>query len=458
MYNFLPHSEETRKEMLAEIGIDKVEDLFYNIDAGARLRESLNIADGISELEVQKKLAQLSGKNKNASNSTFFIGGGTYNRFIPACINTIAQRFEFITAYTPYQPEISQGTLQVMYEYQTMISNLTGMDVSNASVYDAATACAEAILMASRATRKFRALVPSTISPEYAKVIETYCYGAGIEVDFLPAKEGIIDIDRLKSIDDLDEYACILVQTPNYLGCIESVHEISQICKESKPLFVVCADPTSLSVVEAPGNYGADIVVGDVQPLGIPMSFGGPHGGFIATTKKYMRQLPGRIAGMTEDEDGKRAFTLTLQAREQHIRREKATSNICSNQALVSLCSTVYMSVMGFEGIKEAACTSIQRAHYLADKISGVKGFKVLYDNYLNEFVVRVNDNISIDELLSELEQKNIFGGIKLEDNFEQFKNCILICVTEMNNIDDIYLFINSLNEISTKYNLEEVA
>ena len=455
MYNFLPHTDASRKEMLNEIGAEKIEDLFNSIDAGARLRESLNLNEGVSELEAHKKLSFLAQKNKTASNSTIFMGGGTYNRFIPSCIATIVQRSEFITAYTPYQPEISQGTLQVMYEYQSMLCNLTGMDVANASVYDGASACAEAILMAARIKRKSKVLVPSTLNPDYAKVIESYCFGANIEVDYLPSKNGITDIERLQQIDESDEYACILIQNPNYLGCIEDVYKISENCQRINALFIVCADPLSFALIESADKYNADIVVGDIQSFGIPMSFGGPHGGFIACTSKHMRQLPGRIAGMTLDKDGNRAFTLTLQAREQHIRREKATSNICSNQALIALSATVYLSVMGIEGLKEVATISMHRAHFLAEKINSIPGFKVLFSNFLNEFVIKIDDRICAQDVLDELETRGMFAGINLSKKFEQYKNCILSCVTEINSVDDIYFLINSLKEISSKHSLE---
>jgi len=329
------------------------------------------------------------------------------------------------------------------------------MDVANASVYDGATACAEALLMAARIKKKDKVLVPSTLNPDYKSVIETYCFGADITVDYLPQKQGKIDVDRLERLDAEDEYACILIQNPNYLGNIEDVYRLSEIAKKLKALFIVSVDPTSLAVIEKPSEYGADIVVGDIQPLGIPMSFGGPHGGFIACNSKYMRQLPGRIAGMTVDKEGKRAFTLTLQAREQHIRREKATSNICSNQALMALTATVYLTVMGPEGLKEAALTSIQRAHFLAEKINDIPGFEVLYNDFLYEFVVRVDERISTESLLEELESRKIFGGIALDKKFEQYKNCILVTVTEMNSIDDIYMYMNALKDISNSFNLQ---
>ncbi|MFH0702511.1 MAG: aminomethyl-transferring glycine dehydrogenase subunit GcvPA [bacterium] len=459
MYNYLPHTHKVREKMLRDIELDSIEDLFKNINPKITDDNKKSvIPEGLSELEARKKLISLAKKNLSISDCISFLGGGIYNRYIPACVNTIVERSEFLTSYTPYQPEVSQGTLQVMYEYQSMICNITGMDVANASVYDGATACAEAILMASRLTKKTKALLSSTINPYYKRVIETYCYGADIELDYLPFKDGKTDINRIDKefLESLNEYACILIQNPNYLGCIEDVFEISEICKKlkSKSLFIVCADPVSLGVLESPSKYGADIIVGDIQPLGISMAFGGPHGGFIACKSDYLRQLPGRIAGMTKDRDGERAFTLTLQAREQHIRRGKATSNICTNQALMALAATVYLSVTGPEGIKEIALISTQQAHYLADKINKISGFKILFSNFLYEFVMKIDNKIGSDKLIEELEARNILPGIRLDDKFESFKNHILVSVTEMNDINDLHSFLNGLKEISIKYKL----
>ena len=453
MYNFLSHTDEIRQDMLKKIGLSSIEELFQNINPKVRINSELNIPEGVSELQAQRKLLNLAQKNTSTSNCISFLGGGSYNRYIPACINTVIERSEFITAYTPYQPEVSQGTLQVMYEYQSMICNLTGMDVANASVYDGATASAEAILMASRLTKKTKALISSTLNPQYKAVINTYCAGESIQVEYLPIKNGKVDLEGLNN-KEADTYACILIQNPNYLGCIEDVFAISEVSKRIKSKFIVAVDPVSLALLKSPAEYGADIVVGDIQPLGIGMSFGGPHGGFIACKTEYLRQIPGRIAGMTKDRDGERAFTLTLQAREQHIRRAKATSNICSNQALMALAATTYLSVVGPEGLKEVANISTQRAHYLAEKINEISGFKVLFSDFLYEFVVQI-EGLSSDKLIEKMENQNILAGIKLDNKFEELKDCILICTTEMNDVKDINTFIDSLKEISAKYNLK---
>lgn len=403
MKNFLAHNDKIRKEMLEEISCASIEDLFKHIPVKMK---SFDLPEAMSELETQKLVKTLANKNK--TDYVSFIGGGCYNKFIPAAISQVAQRFEFLTAYTPYQPEISQGTLQVMYEYQSMICMLTGMDVANASVYDGGSACAEAISMACRISKKHNALVSNRLNPEYKEVVKTYAWGAGIE---------LVWFDEIP--ENNADYACVLVQNPDYYGELTTITSVDT-------LLIVCTTPASLSVIKPPVE--ADIVVGDIQTLGIPMSFGGPHAGFMACKEKYMRQLPGRLAGKTLDADGNIAYTLTLQTREQHIRREKATSNICSNQALVALEAALYLSLLGEKGFKQTGILSANLAHSLAEKLSE-KGYKVLNKNFFNEFVLEVNN---ADEFLSKLKSNNILGGLKLDDNK------ILVCATEMNTEEEI--------------------
>lgn len=414
MKNFLVHNEKTTQEMCEAIGISKVEDLFKQIPQSVRMSE-LDLPEGLSEMETQRKVKNLAKSNK--SDFISFLGGGIYNKFVPACINQVASRFEFNTAYTPYQPEISQGTLQIMYEFQTMICRLTGMDISNATVYDAGTACAEAILMACRISKKYKVCVLNSLNPEYKRVIETYTNSQGIEVDW---------VDEIPQATK--DYAGVLVQTPNYYG------EIIQP-KEVECLSIICCDPSSLAILKTPAEMGADIAVGDIQTLGIPMNFGGPSAGFIACREKLMRQLPGRLAGRTVDKDGKQAFCLTIQTREQHIKREKATSNICSNQALIGLCATLYLSVMGNKGFRQASYLSTKNAHILADKLKE-KGYKILNTNFFNEFVLEVPN---ANDFLARLESNNILGGIKLDDKK------ILVATTEMISDEDIDLYIKSI-------------
>ncbi len=410
MKNFLVHSEETKRDMLSDIKVSSIEDLFKQIPQSARMGE-LQLEDAISEMETQKKIKALARKNN--TDFVYFIGGGAYNKFIPACISQVANRFEFLTAYTPYQPEISQGTLQVMYEFQTMICRLTGMDISNATMYDAATACAEAILMAVRISKKNKALVSNKLNPEYIDVIKTYCWANDIELTFFE--------DYPKETSDA---ACVLVQNPDFFGEIrEYTHP--------ECLSIVCVDVSSLSILEPPRD--ADIVVGDVQPLGIPLSFGGPYAGFIACKEKFMRQIPGRLAGRTVDADGNPAFCLTIQTREQHIKREKATSNICSNQALIGLCATLYLTVMGEKGFRQAGYLSAKNAHILANKLKQ-KGIRIVNENFYNEFIIEVKDS---DKFLANLKDNGIIGGLKISNKK------ILVCATEMNSNDDIEKYIN---------------
>lgn len=412
MKNFFAHTDEIRQEMLQEISCSSIDDLFKQIPVKI---EHFKLSNPLSEMEAQKRVKALAKKNK--TEYTSFLGGGVYNKFIPACVNYVAQRFEFLTAYTPYQPEISQGTLQILYEYQTMISRLTGMDIANASMYDGGSACAEALLMAHRIARgkKNKALVSNKLHPEYKEVVKTYTWAQGIEIEWF---------DELP--ENISEYCCVLIQNPDYEG------EISEI-KKLDTVLIVCANLSSLSILKPPCE--ADIVVGDIQPLGISMSFGGPHAGFMACKEEYMRQLPGRLVGRTVDADGNQAFTLTIQTREQHIKREKATSNICSNQSLIALSATLYLSLVGEKGFKEIGILSANMAHALSKMLCG-KGIRTLTKNFFNEFVIEVDD---ADKFLEKLKNENILGGIKLDSKR------ILVCATEMNTEEDLINYIEAV-------------
>lgn len=412
MKNFLVHTDEVKREMLESINASSIEDLFRQIPQKARM-EKLGFENPLSEMEVQKRIKSLAKKN-NTDYATF-LGAGAYNKFIPACISQVANRFEFLTAYTPYQPEISQGTLQVMYEFQTMICRLTGMDISNATMYDAASACAEAVLMAVRISKKNKVLVSQNLNPEYIDVIKTYCWANEIELNLF---------DELP--EETKDYACVLIQNPDFYG------EITEITR-SDCLLAVCVEISSLGILKPPSD--ADIVVGDIQTLGIPLSFGGPHAGFIACKEKFMRQIPGRLAGRTVDADGNPAYCLTIQTREQHIKREKATSNICSNQALMGLCATLYLTLLGEEGFRQASYLSAKRAHQLSEKLAE-KGIKTLNKQFFNEFVIEVKD---ADNLLSKLKENGIIGGMKLDDRK------ILVAATEMNTDEDIQAYVKSI-------------
>lgn len=412
MKNFIAHTDEIREKMLQEISCSSVDDLFKQIPVKIK---NFDMAHPLSELETQRKIKALAKKNKTEYAN--FMGGGVYNKFIPAAVNYVAQRFEFLTAYTPYQPEISQGTLQIIYEYQTMISRLTGMDIANASMYDGGSACAEAVLMAHRIAKgkKNKALISNRLNPEYKEVVKTYCWAQNIELEWF---------DEIP--EDISEYFAVLVQYPDYYG------EITPIKKLDTTL-IVCANLSALSVIEPPRE--ADIVVGDIQPLGIPMNFGGPHAGYMACKETYMRQMPGRLVGRTVDADGKQAFTLTIQTREQHIKREKATSNICSNQSLIALSATLYLSLIGEKGFKQIGIISANLAHALSKMLNG-KGIRTMNKNFFNEFVVEVED---ADNYLAKLKEANILGGIKLDDRR------VLVCATEMNTEEDILNYIEAL-------------
>ena len=412
MKNFIAHTDEIREQMLQEISCSSVDDLFKQIPVKFK---DFNLSNPLSELETQRRIKALAKKDKTEYAN--FIGGGVYNKFIPAAVNYVAQRFEFLTAYTPYQPEISQGTLQIIYEYQTMISRLTGMDIANASMYDGGSACAEAVLMAHRIAKgkKNKTLISNRLNPEYKEVIKTYCWAQDIELEWF---------DEIP--EDVSEYFAVLVQYPDYYG------EIAPIVKPDTTL-IVCANLSALSVIEPPKE--ADIVVGDIQPLGIPMNFGGPHAGYMACKEAYMRQMPGRLVGRTVDADGKQAFTLTIQTREQHIKREKATSNICSNQSLIALSATLYLSLLGEKGFKQTGIISANLAHALSKMLKG-KGIRTMNKNFFNEFVVEVED---ADSYLAKLKEANILGGIKLDDRR------VLVCATEMNTEEDILNYIEAL-------------
>ena len=412
MNKFLAHNSGIRNEMLKAISKTTLEDLFTQIPIKCK---NFSLNSPLTELEAQIQIRKLAKKNKTEYSK--FIGGGVYNKFIPACISYIAQRFEFLTAYTPYQPEISQGTLQAIYEYQTMISRITGMDVANASMYDAGSACAEAILMAHRINKgkNHRVLISNKLNPEYIDVIKTYCWAQNIKIDWFE------DIP-----ENLEEYFAVLIQYPDYFG------EITEITNINTTL-IVCANISALAVIKPP--IEADIVVGDIQPLGIPMNFGGPHAGYMACKETYLRQLPGRLVGRTVDKDGKQAFTLTIQTREQHIKREKATSNICSNQSLIALAATLYLSLLGEEGFKQTSIISANLAHALSNMLRG-KGIRTLNKNFFNEFVIEVKNS---DKFLERLKNAGIIGGIRLDEKH------ILVCTTEMNSEDEIVNYIEAI-------------
>ena len=420
MNNFKANSDAVIKEMLASIGEKSLDGLYSMVDKRA-LKDELRLPEGLSELEVQKTVKAIAKENK--TDYACFIGGGSYKRFIPAAVSQIASRFEFNTAYTPYQPEISQGTLQVIYEFQSMICDLTGMEVCNASVYDAGNACAEAMLMASRISGKEKILVSEALNPQYVEVVKTYASAGNIVVEM------VSDLNSINEKLLSGDYAGLIIQNPNFYGSLEEIN----IEKHQKTMLIACVEMMSTAVLKKPIEYGADIVVGDVQSFGNSVCFGGPYAGFIATLDKYKRQMPGRIVGRTLDADGKQAFTLTLQAREQHIRREKATSNICSNQGLAILNSVVYLSLLGKKGIEQAAYLSANNAHKLVKGLEE-KGYKVENKDFFNEFVLEVDD---AKTFIEKMKQNGILAGLYLSDNK------VLVCTTEVNTEEEIKRYID---------------
>ena len=416
MRNFEAHTDEIRKQMLDEIGVKSVEDFFDNIPK-ACLLNGLDLPDPLSELAAQKELSRISKENKTSYTS--FLGGGAVRKFIPSAINDIASRFEFLSAYTPYQPEISQGTLQIMYEFQSMMANLTNMDVSNASVYDGATACAEACLMGVRINKIKNVFISDKLNPNYIEVIKTYLWAQNIKYTVS------------NSMPENEEFACAIYSYPEYSGELKHLPD-----KKNKEIIIASVDLSILPVVEPPK---ADIITGDYQSFGLPLNFGGAYGGFIATKDEYKRQLVGRIAGKTIDKEGKISYVLTLQAREQHIRRSKATGNICSNQALTALCAALYISLTGENALKEYANLSYQNAHKLANGLK-LKGYEIKNHNFFNSFSLKMKNSINADKFLALLKEKNILGGIKIDNE------TILVTTTEFNDDKDIELYLNSLN------------
>ncbi|WP_291635592.1 aminomethyl-transferring glycine dehydrogenase subunit GcvPA [Clostridium sp.] len=429
MFPYIPNTLEDEKLMLKSIGAESIQELFGDIPEELKLNRDLNINPPMSELEVQKHIKTLSSKNKSTDDLVCFLGAGVYDHYIPSIIKHLVSRSEFYTAYTPYQPEISQGTLQAIFEYQTLICDLTGLNVSNASMYDGATACAEAAFMATDSTKRKSIIVSKTVHPEIRKVLCTYLKFKGIELIEVDYTDGVTDTLKLKELVD-SKTAGVIVQNPNFFGIIEDMTEIEKITHDNKSLLIMSVDPISLAILKSPGEIKADIVVGEGQSLGNTMNFGGPYLGFMATTTKLLRKMPGRIVGQTVDVDGKRAFVLTLQAREQHIRREKASSNICSNQALNALTAAIYLTTMGKEGLKEVAYQSMQKAHYAFNEIVKLEEYKPLFNKpFFKEFVIQGQESASsINEKLLE---SNIIGGYDVEKSYPDHKNALLICVTE---------------------------
>lgn len=436
MGSYIPSTREERLSMLESIGMHSFDELYADIPEDLRLKDGLSLPSGLSELEVARKIEEISGKNTRFPH--IFRGAGSYHHYIPAIVKQVTSKEEFVTAYTPYQAEISQGLLQSIFEYQTMICELTGMNVSNASVYDGATAAAEAAAMC-RDRKRGTICVSASVDPRTLSVIRTYCFGSGAPLVILPEKDGLTDIDSWNAMDT-SSIACLIIQTPNYHGLIEDGASIANAVHNSGAKLIASCNPIALSLLETPGEFGADVAIGEGQPLGLPMGFGGPYLGFMASTKDMMRKLPGRIVGQTTDVDGKRAYVLTLQAREQHIRREKASSNICSNEALCAMTAAVYLSAMGSAGLEKVAASCMANARYLLEQLTALGFTRKYAGEFFHEFVTICPCDAAV--LSEKLAAHGYLSGLVTGQSE------MLWCTTEMNTKSEIDGLIAVIKEV----------
>ncbi|MBE3553410.1 MAG: aminomethyl-transferring glycine dehydrogenase subunit GcvPA [Thermicanus sp.] len=442
-HRYLPQTEEDRKEMLSFLGAESVEELFQDIPEAVRLKRTLKVGEGLSEGELMRHMRNLAGKNTDLTQLVSFLGAGVYEHYIPSVVSHLLSRSEFYTAYTPYQPEISQGELQAMFEFQTMVCEITGMEVANSSMYDGATALAEAAMMAAGEKKRKKVLISRAVHPEAREVLATYAHGQGIEIEEVAFEGGLTSLEDLKRKMD-ETVAAFIVQYPNFFGAVEDLPSLGEAVHRQKGVFIVSANPVSLGLLTPPGKMGADVVVGDMQPLGIPPQFGGPHCGYFAVTSTYMRKIPGRIVGETKDEEGRRGFVLTLQAREQHIRREKATSNICSNQALNAVAAAITMAALGRKGYVELARLNFQNAHYAERHISALPGYANPFKApFFNEFVIKTPR--PVPEIQERLLSHGILAGYDLGKKYPELEHHLLITVTDLRTKEEIDRFVRLL-------------
>lgn len=438
---YLPHTEEEISAMLKVIGAGSIDDLFNGIPDAVKFKGELPLADGLNEIELKAHLKSLADKNISLAEGINFIGGGSYHHYAPSVINALVKRGEFLTAYTPYQPEVSQGTLQAMFEFQTMMCELTGMEVANASNYDLSTACAEAVMMARRVNQKKRVLVAKSLHPHYREVMTTYFKDQDYELVEIPwTSSGQIDMSELKSKLD-DSISAVLVQSPNFFGTIEDTKTIGALVKDKPALFVVAtSEALSYAVTTSPGEAGADIAIGEGMSFGLGTNYGGPYVGIFATKQQFIRSMPGRLIGQTTDADGKRGYVLTFATREQHIRREKATSNICTNQGLCALIASVYLSLMGPQGLTKLALMNMERLKFLKDLLTNKKKDAVLFTGpSFNEMVIKLNKPVR--DAVGHLLKDRIFAGIDLSSHYPELDRHLLVCTTELVSHDDIKVF-----------------
>ena len=446
---YIPHTEQDIKQMLAEIGVKNIDELFDSIPESLRLNnELLDLPPSLPESELTQYLKRLQKRNTTSEDESIFLGAGAYRHFSPILIDHLISRGEFATSYTPYQSEVSQGTLQAIFEFQTMVCLLTGMEISNASMYDGASALAEAVIMANRINRRNEFLVSSAIHPEYRSVVETYTRGSKFDLKEVPyTAEGGTDLEFiLKNLTE--NTAAVVIQSPNFFGTVEKYVSLAEVLSKNGTLLIVAvAEAISLGILKPPGERGADIVVGEGQSFGLPVSFGGPYVGFFATREKFLRQMPGRLAGETKDQNGKRAYVLTLSTREQHIRRERATSNICTNQGLCALAATIFLSTLGKQGLYEMATLNVRKAHYLKNRLAHISGFEIKFETHsFNEFVLECPRPAK--EVLQILKQDHIIGGYPLEQHYPELKNCLLLCATELSSQADMDRLADKLEEM----------
>lgn len=445
-HRYIPLTDQDKQEMLDTIGAKSISELFGDIPADILLDRNLNIAKGEAETSLVRRLNLLANRNITKETHASFLGAGVYDHYAPAVVDAMISRSEFYTAYTPYQPEISQGELQAIFEFQTLICELTDMDVANSSMYDGMTSFAEACILAFSQTKKNKVVVSKGLHYQALQVLHTYAKTRKeFEVVEIDLNGTITDLQKLEQAID-DDTAAVAVQYPNFYGSIEDLEKINSFIADKKALFIVYANPLALGLLTPPGTFGADIVVGDTQPFGIPTQFGGPHCGYFATTKKLMRKVPGRLVGQTQDDEGNRGFVLTLQAREQHIRRDKATSNICSNQALNALASSIAMSALGKQGMYDIAVQNLKHANY-AKQLFKHKGFEVLDGNSFNEFVVKFDEPIK--EVNLKLADQGIIGGFDLSEVSDDFNNHMLVAVTELRTKEEIDNFVQKAGELN---------
>lgn len=446
--NFVPNTQSDRRKMKDFLNIDSISDLFSDIDESLKITGSLDLPPPLSEMEISNHLKEMARSCEEVPQNQGFLGAGSYNHFIPSVVSHLALRGEFLTSYTPYQAEMSQGMLQSIFEFQSMICELTGMEVANASMYDGATALAEAAIMATKITERRHILVSKTVHPEYRQVLSTYSNAYGLDVVEVGCEDGLTDIKDIQN--HLDENtACAIIQSPNFFGVIEDQKEIGDVVHKKDSLFVSCiVEPISLGLLKPQGELGADMVVGEGQALGNPLSFGGPHLGFMTTKREYLKKIPGRISGLTVDRKGDSGFILTLQAREQHVRRERATSNICTNQAANALAATIYMALLGKSGFSEVAKICAHKAHFAQKRISELDGFDPAFSApFFNEFTITCPKSPS--EINSALLKRNILGGFELGRHYKDHDSSMLFCVTEMNTKEGIERLADALSEVT---------